>query len=121
MSLDKIISFTEFRTNENLVFGDEKKEKSFKEGDTVIYLLKGKKIEDWNNLSDEEKSNPTKKPTSEIIGIKPIDRIDGDKIVFKSKDGEDIIKTKDQIVGDVATDEENKNESIDYDDDIIIF
>jgi hypothetical protein len=106
MRFQKIVSYLEFITNENLFFEDKKQEKKFEIGNTVIYLRKGKTIEDWNGLSDDEKSSPDKKPASEVIGIKPIEKIEGNNYFFLDKDGNPTIKkTKDEIVGDVETDE----------------
>jgi hypothetical protein len=75
-------------------------EGEYKDGDTVIYLLKDKKKEEWEALSDEEKAKPTEGKAAEIVGVKPIEKIDGDKVVFLDKDGKPTIeKTKDEIVG----------------------
>jgi hypothetical protein len=64
----------------------------YKVGDTVIYLLKNKKKEEYD---------PKKKPEEqkEIVGVKKVEKIEGDKIFFRSQDGEDIIKTKLEIMG----------------------
>jgi len=75
-------------------------ESEFKEGDTVIYLLKDKKKTDWDALSDEEKANPGEGKAAEIVGVKPIEKVDGDDFVFLDKDGNPTIKkTKEEIVG----------------------
>lgn len=72
---------------------------SYKEGDNVIYLKDGKKKEDWDNLTEEQRGKIEEQPASDIVGSKKIERIDGDNIVFKGKDGKDFIKSKDEIIG----------------------
>ena len=65
----------------------------YKEGDSVIYLLKGKRKEDY----DEKKKPEDQK---DVVGVKKIEKIDGDKITFLDKDGKPtIIKTKLEIIG----------------------
>ena len=64
----------------------------YKVGDSVIYLLKGKKKENY----DEKKKPEDQK---DVVGVKKIEKIEGDKIFFKAQDGEDIIKTKFEIMG----------------------
>jgi hypothetical protein len=65
--------------------------------------LKDKKKEDYD---------PKKKPDEQkdIVGVKKIEKIEGDKIFFKSQDGKDIIKTKLDIMGksEVAAGENSK-------------
>ena len=64
-----------------------------KVGDTVIYLLKDKKKEEYD---------PKKKPEEQntVVGVKKIEKIEGDKITFLDKDGKPtIIKTKVEIMG----------------------
>jgi len=64
-----------------------------KVGDTVIYLLKDKKKEEYD---------PKKKPEEqgEVVGVKKIEKIEGDKITFLDKDGKPtIVKTKAEIMG----------------------
>lgn len=78
----------------------DSKESEFKEGDTVIYLKKDKKKEEWEALSDEEKAKPTEGKAAEMVGIKPIDKVDGDSFIFLDKDGKPTIKkTKEEIIG----------------------
>jgi len=64
----------------------------YKVGDSVIYLLKNKKKEEYD---------PKKKPEEqkEIVGVKKIEKIDGDKYFFTTTDGEDFFKTKLEIMG----------------------
>lgn len=67
----------------------------FKVGDNVIYLLKDKKKEEYD---------PKKKPEEQrdIVGVKKIEKIEGDKITFLDRDGKPtIVKTKDEIMGKV--------------------
>lgn len=72
----------------------------YKEGDNVIYLLQDKEKAEWEALSDDEKKNPTEGKAAEIVGVKPIEKIEGDNIVFLDKDGKpNIKKEKDKIMG----------------------
>jgi hypothetical protein len=65
----------------------------YKEGDSVIYLLKGKTKENY-----DEKKKPEEQ--KDVVGVKKIEKIDGDKITFLDKDGKPtIIKTKLEIIG----------------------
>lgn len=75
---------------------------AYKVGDMVIYLLKDKKKEEYD---------PKKKPEeqADIVGVKKIERLDGDKIVFKSKEGEDIIKTNLEIIGKAEVEQGGEN------------
>lgn len=80
--------------------GGAQGEGEYKDGDTVIYLLKDKKKEEWEALSDEEKANPGEGKAAEIVGVKAIEKIDGDKVTFLDKDGKPtIVKTMAEIVG----------------------
>lgn len=81
----------------------------YKEGDEVIYLLKDKKKEDWDKLPDDQKNKPGEPPASDIVGVKKIEKIDGDNITFKDKDGKDFIKTKDEIIGKTTGEEKGPN------------
>lgn len=81
------------------VEGGAQGEGEYKDGDTVIYLLKDKKKEEWEALSDEEKAKPGEGKAAEIVGVKPIEKIDGDKVTFLDKDGKPtILKTLAEIV-----------------------
>ena len=80
--------------------GGAQGESEYKDGDTVIYLLKDKKKEEWEALSDEEKANPSEGKAAEIVGVKAIEKIEGDNVTFLDKDGKPtIVKTLDEIVG----------------------
>ena len=46
---------------------------------------------------------------ADIVGVKKIERLDGDKIVFKSKEGEDIIKTNLEIIGKAEVEQGGEN------------
>ena len=82
---------------------------NYKEGDSVLYLLKDKKIEDWNKLSDEQKSKIIEDPAKSIAGIHKISKIDGDSIILLDNDGKPTItKTKEEIIGK-APDEKGPN------------
>ena len=54
--------------------------------------MKDKKKEEY-----DEKKKPEEQ--KEVVGVKKIEKIEGDKIFFKAQDGEDIIKTKLEIMG----------------------
>lgn len=81
-----------------------------KPGKKVIYLLKGKKKEDYDGSKSPEEQK-------DVVEVKPIEKIEGDKIIFLNKDGEPKIKkTKDQIMGEVddkGTTEEKQEQSED--------
>lgn len=79
--------------------GGAQGEGEYKDGDTVIYLLKDKKKEEWEALSDDEKAKPAEGKAAEIVGVKPIEKIEGDKVTFLDKDGKPtIVKTLAEIV-----------------------
>lgn len=72
----------------------------YKVGDVVIYLKKDKKKEEFDALTDEEKKNPTEGKAAEIVGVKKIEKLEGDKVTFLDKDGKPtIIKTLAEIIG----------------------
>lgn len=78
----------------------------YKEGDQVIYLLKNKTMDDWSKLTDDQKKNPKEKPASDIVGVKEISKIEGDKITFLDKDGRPTIKkTMDEIISKLEIDQ----------------
>lgn len=75
-------------------------EGDYKAGDTVIYLLKDKKKEEFEALTDEEKKAPTEGKAAEIVGVKKIEKIEGDKVTFLDKEGKPtILKTLAEIMG----------------------
>ena len=93
VELDKSLTDEEIKTMYDKLNADGGQAEEYKEGDTVIYLLKGKKKEEYD---------PKKKPEDqkEVVGVKKIEKIDGDKITFLDKDGKPtIIKTKAELMG----------------------
>jgi hypothetical protein len=82
------------------VEGVEGAEGEYKAEDVVMYLLKDKKKEEFDALTDEEKKNPTEGKAAEIVGIKKIEKIEGDKVTFLDKEGKPtILKTLAEIMG----------------------
>lgn len=76
------------------------KTEEYKVGDTVLYLLKGKTKQEFDALTDDEKKKPTEGKAGEIVGVKKIEKIEGDKVTFLDKDGKPtIVKTLAEIVG----------------------
>jgi len=71
---------------------DTAKPVEYKVGDTVIYLLNGKKKEEYDS---------TKKPEEQknIVGVKKIEKIEGDNITFLDKYGKEFPKTLIEIIG----------------------
>ena len=93
---------------------DTKKAVTYKEGDEVIYLLKDKKKEEWDKLTDDEKKNPTEGNASKIVSTNKISKIDGDKFTLLDKDGKPTIdKTSAEIIG-LSTPEEGAEEKVEY-------
>lgn len=79
---------------------DSVKAVKLKEGDNVIYLLKDKTKEDWDKLSDEQKKKPEEKPTSDIVGVHKIEKIEGDNYTLLDSEGKPtIIKNSAEIIG----------------------
>jgi hypothetical protein len=80
----------------------------YKVGDTVIYKREKFKQDEWDKLTDVEKSKPNdgkmKELQKEQIGIKKISKIEGDKISFE---GADFTKV---MVDILMKSEENKSE-----------
>lgn len=83
----------------------EKLKVLFDEKKPVIYLLKGKTIEDWNKLSDEQKKEIDKAPANTVAAKNVIDSLDdknlGDSVKFKTSDGKTATKSYSQIIGAV--------------------
>jgi hypothetical protein len=64
-----------------------------KPGDVVIYLLKGKTKEEYDAKKKPEEQK-------EVVGVKKIEKVEGDKVTFLDKDGKPtIIKTKAEVMG----------------------
>ena len=82
----------------------------------VIYLLKGKSIDDWNNLSNKQKRNYNERPASSIVGTSVISSIDdknqNDSVVFKLSDGSETKKSYSQIIGPLGGDNVDKAKAI---------
>lgn len=98
MNLAKVLNFEQFKLKENLVWDDKPRKKEFKVGDKVIYVYKDKSIDDWMDLSDEERKKPEEKPASDIVGVKKIEKIEGDKLFFTDKNGKEFSKNKGDII-----------------------
>lgn len=72
----------------------------YKEGDSVIYLLKDKTKEDWDKLTDEQKKAPTADPASKLVGVHKVGKIEGDNVSIVDDAGKEITtKTKEEIIG----------------------
>jgi hypothetical protein len=70
----------------------------YQAGDIVVYLYKDKTMDDWNALTDEEKSNLEESPASDVVNVKKIEKIEGDKFYFKDKEGNDFTKNQTDII-----------------------
>jgi len=72
----------------------------YKIGEELIYLRKGQQKTAWDALTDEQKKAPTTDETAKnIVNVKKVDKIEGDKFTFTGKDGKQIVKTTAEIVG----------------------
>ena len=72
---------------------DTKKPVTYKEGDEVIYLLQGKKKEEY-------KADKKPEEQSDIVGVNKISKIEGDKFTLLDKEEKPtIVKTGAEIVG----------------------
>ena len=78
---------------------EAEKSEEYKVGDTVMYLLQDKTKQDFDELSDEEKKNPTTEVGGKIVGTKKIEKIDGDNITFLDKENMEFTKTMSDIMG----------------------
>jgi hypothetical protein len=90
--VEKSLTDEEIKTMYSKLAGGATGGEEYKVGDSVIYLLKDKKKEEYD---------PKKKPEeqTDIVGVKKIEKIDGDKYFFKTTDGKDFFKTKLEIMG----------------------
>jgi hypothetical protein len=68
-----------------------------KDSKNVIYLRDGVEKKEWDDLSDEDKKNPEKH--DKIVGVKPILRVEGDSVWFKTDDGKEFSKPYSDIIG----------------------
>jgi hypothetical protein len=98
MNSRKILNFKDFELVENVRYGVKVDPVEFKSGDKVIYILKGKSMDDWLDLSDDERKKLEDKPASDIVNVKKIDKVEGDKIFFTDKEGNKFTKNKNEIV-----------------------
>lgn len=74
----------------------------YKIGEELIYLRKGQQKTAWDALTDEQKKAPTTDETAKnIVNVKKVDKIEGDKFTFTGKDGKQIVKTTAEIVGKI--------------------
>lgn len=88
----ELISKSENNTN-----GATKKS-DYKVGDDVIYLLKGKSMDEYNELTDEEKAKPTEGRSAELVGVHKIEKLEGDKVTMFDKNGNEFTKTLAEII-----------------------
>jgi hypothetical protein len=81
---------------------DTKKSVTYKEGDDVIYLLQGKKKEEY-------KADKKPEEQTAIVGVHKISKIEGDKFTLLDKDGKPtIVKTSAEILGKPEGSEETQ-------------
>jgi hypothetical protein len=83
--------------SENNTNGATKKS-DFKVGDDVIYLLKGKSMVEYNELTDEEKAKPTEGRSADLVGVHKIEKIEGDKVTMFDKNGDEFTKKLSEII-----------------------
>jgi hypothetical protein len=106
--LEKSLTDEEVKTMYGKLSSGATTGEEYKVGDSVIYLLKDKKKEEYD---------PKKKPEEQkdIVGVKKIEKIDGDKYFFKTTDGKDFFKTKLEVMGksEVAPAGENAKKAAD--------
>jgi len=98
MKLSKIFCFEEFKSNENLTWDDKAPKIKYEVGNRVVYLYKDKDIDDWMDLTEDERKNPEEAPASEVVGVKKIDGIEGDEFSFTDKEGKKFTKQKKDII-----------------------
>ena len=84
----------------------------YKEGDVVIYKRNDFKEEEWNKLSDEEKTDEDKWDDVQV-GSKSITKIDGDNFISKGKDDKDISRPISDILLKVKGDSEDVEKTFD--------
>lgn len=85
----------------------------YQAGDIVVYIYKDKTIDDWNALTDEQKANLEEAPASDIVNVKKIEKIEGDKVYFKDQAGNDFTKNLSDIVQKQTPTEETTTETTD--------
>lgn len=80
--------------------GIKLEESVYKKGDSVIYLLKDHKKDEWDKLADDQKEKPKEDPANKIVGVHKVEIVDGDNITLLDQDGKPtIVKTKEEIIG----------------------
>lgn len=79
----------------------------------ILYLRDGKKREDWDKLTDDQKKATHAEPAIKIVNSKIIDSLTEDSIIFKDKDGKEFKKE----YADVITPTEG--EKVDGQDDLV--
>ena len=84
----------------------------YKEGDVVIYKRNDFKEEEWNKLSDEEKTDEDKWDDVQV-GSKSITKIDGDNFISKGEDDKDISRPISDILLKVKGDSEDVEKTFD--------
>ena len=77
---------------------DATKKSDYKVGDDVIYLLKDKTLDEYNELTDEEKKKPTEGRSAELVGVHKIEKLEGDKVTMLDKDGNEFTKILAEII-----------------------
>jgi hypothetical protein len=100
--LEKSLTDEEVKSMYSKLAADAKGGEEFKVGDSVIYLLKDKKKEQYDPKKKAEEQ-------TDIVGVKKIEKIDGDKYFFKTTDGKDFFKTKIEIMGKSETEQAGEN------------
>ena len=94
---------------------DTKKPVTYKEGDDVIYLLQGKKKEEY-------KSDKKPEEQTAIVGVHKISKIEGDKFTLLDKDGKPTIaKTSAEILGKPEGSPETQSKPEYKVDDVVIY
>ncbi len=83
-----------YKTDNNI------KTDTYKVGDAVIYLRKGRTKQEWEALSSDQKKDPNK---TNIANVKKISKVDGDNYIFVGKDGKEIVKKASEIIGKTSS------------------
>jgi hypothetical protein len=82
----------------------------YQKGMKAIYLLKGKTLDDWYALSEEDRKDPESEKSKKVVGVKSIVNIEGkgDQAVFTfaTVDGKEFTKDSTEIMGKAPGDEQ---------------
>ena len=70
----------------------------YKAGDEIVYLRQGKQKAEWDALTDDQKKALTEKPASDIVNIKKVDKVEGDKFIFTDTTGKEFVKTTADVI-----------------------